>query len=102
MTPPRAAIAFGLAGVAAGAVVMRRTIGELRMSRARLVAAAARESRELERELHDGAQQRLVAANVRLGLARELVPPGDELAVRLAALGETLEPIRHSAISSES
>ena len=91
MTPRRAAIGLGLAGAAAGAVVVRRTIGDLRTSRARLVAAAGRESRELERELHDGAQQRLVAANVRLGLARQLVPPGDELAVRLAALDETLE-----------
>lgn len=91
MTPRRAAIGLGLAGAAAGAVALGRTIGDIRASRARLVAAARRESRELERELHDGAQQRLVAANVRLGLARGLVPPGDELAVRLAALDETLE-----------
>ncbi len=45
----------------------------------------------LERELHDGAQQRLVAVKVRLGLARELTTPGDELAVRLTALDETLD-----------
>jgi signal transduction histidine kinase len=44
---------------------------ELRASRARVVAATDRERRRIERDLHDGAQQRLVALSVRLSLVRE-------------------------------
>jgi PAS domain S-box-containing protein len=43
---------------------------ELRASRARIVAAADAERRRLERDLHDGAQQRLVHLNLMLRLAR--------------------------------
>jgi signal transduction histidine kinase len=43
----------------------------VRMSRTRLVVAADEERRRLERDLHDGAQQRLVALAVRLGLLAE-------------------------------
>jgi signal transduction histidine kinase len=46
---------------------------ELRLSRARLVAATDRERRRIERDLHDGAQQRLVALSVRLSMARETI-----------------------------
>jgi len=46
-------------------------VGELEASRARLTAAAAAERRTIERELHDGAQQYLVAVAVNLQLARE-------------------------------
>jgi signal transduction histidine kinase len=42
---------------------------ELRASRQRLVAAQDEERRRLERNLHDGAQQNLVALKVKLGLA---------------------------------
>ena len=49
-----------------------RELEELRASRARVVAAADRERRRIERELHDGAQQHLVALAVNLQLAREL------------------------------
>lgn len=48
---------------------------ELRDSRARLASAGERERRKLERDLHDGAQQRLVAAAINLTLADEA---GDE------------------------
>jgi signal transduction histidine kinase len=47
-------------------------IEELRASRARLVAAADAERRTLERKLHDGVQQELVALVVNLQLARGL------------------------------
>ncbi len=43
---------------------------ELRQSRARLVEATLAERRRLERDLHDGAQQRLVAVSLALRLAR--------------------------------
>lgn len=46
---------------------------ELRRSRARIAAGAERERRRLERDLHDGAQQRLVALRIELELAEELV-----------------------------
>jgi signal transduction histidine kinase len=46
---------------------------ELRASRARVVAATDRERRRIERDLHDGAQQRLVALSVRLSVVRELI-----------------------------
>jgi signal transduction histidine kinase len=51
---------------------LRRQADELRESRARVVAAADAERRRIERDLHDGAQQHLVALAVNLKLAREL------------------------------
>jgi signal transduction histidine kinase len=48
-----------------------RLVRELRGSRARIVEAGARERLRLERDLHDGAQNRLIAIQVKLALARE-------------------------------
>jgi signal transduction histidine kinase len=48
---------------------------EVTRSRARLVDAFELERRRIERDLHDGAQQRLVALAVALGLARLDLPP---------------------------
>jgi signal transduction histidine kinase len=47
------------------------SLHELSRSRARLVKAAERERRKLERDLHDGAQQRLMAIQIKLRLAAE-------------------------------
>jgi signal transduction histidine kinase len=47
---------------------------ELRASRARIVAAADETRRRIERDLHDGAQQRLVSLGLKLRLAEESVP----------------------------
>jgi signal transduction histidine kinase len=52
---------------------LRAQLAELRASRARIVGAADAERRRLERDLHDGAQQRLLA----LGLALQLLRDGD-------------------------
>jgi len=52
-----------------------RQLGEVRASRARIVAAAGAERERLERDLHDGAQQRLVGLALRLGLAASRVDP---------------------------
>lgn len=60
-------------------------LAEVTRSRARLVAAFEAERRRVERDLHDGAQQRLVALSMGLGLARLDAEPGSPLAVRLAA-----------------
>ncbi len=51
----------------------RATLRELRASRQRTVQAVEEERRRLERDLHDGAQQRLIALRIHLGLAAERV-----------------------------
>ena len=51
---------------------LQRRLEELRLSRQRLVSAQDEERRRLERNLHDGAQQHLVALKVKLGLAEML------------------------------
>jgi signal transduction histidine kinase len=56
---------------------------EVTRSRARLVDAFEVERRRIERDLHDGAQQRLVALTVALGLARLDLPPGSPAAARV-------------------
>ena len=50
-----------------------KLIEELRASRQRIVSAQDEERRRLERNIHDGAQQQLVALNVKLGLAKALL-----------------------------
>src|SRR5262245_20323012 len=51
---------------------LTRRSQELRESRARIVAASDAERRRIERDLHDGAQQQLVAVAIKAGLARDL------------------------------
>jgi signal transduction histidine kinase len=53
---------------------LRRQADELRASRARIVAAADAERRRIERDLHDGAQQYLVAIAVKARLIQQLAP----------------------------
>jgi len=60
---------------------------ELRASRVRIVAAADRERRRLERDLHDGAQQRLVSLALGLQLA-ELAPPAAESSRPISLLAD--------------
>ena len=52
---------------------LQARVDELRASRQRLVTAQDQERRRLERNLHDGAQQHLVAIKVKLGLAEMLL-----------------------------
>ncbi|HEY2592387.1 MAG TPA: sensor histidine kinase [Chloroflexota bacterium] len=52
---------------------LQTRLDELRASRQRLVTAQDEERRRLERNLHDGAQQNLVALKVKLGLAEMLM-----------------------------
>jgi signal transduction histidine kinase len=56
----------------------RNQLESLRASRARIVATADAERRLLERDLHDGAQQRLATVAVGIRLARRQVASGDE------------------------
>ena len=60
---------------------------ELRASRVRIVAAADRERRRLERDLHDGAQQRLVSLALGLQLA-EVAPPAAESSRPISLLAD--------------
>ncbi len=62
----------GLAATSLMLLENARLLEELRASRARIVETAERERRRLERDLHDGAQQRLVAIQIRLDIARNL------------------------------
>jgi signal transduction histidine kinase len=57
-----------------------RLIEELRASRQRLVAAQDQERRRIERNIHDGAQQQLVALAVKVRLADSLVGRDEERA----------------------
>jgi signal transduction histidine kinase len=52
---------------------LRKQAGELRESRARIVASGDAERRRVERDLHDGAQQHLVALAINLRLVRDIV-----------------------------
>ncbi|MDP9283443.1 MAG: GAF domain-containing sensor histidine kinase, partial [Actinomycetota bacterium] len=65
---------------------LRRQAEELRLSRARVVTAADAERQRIERDLHDGAQQHLVALEANLGAVRALIDSDAEKAK--AILGE--------------
>jgi signal transduction histidine kinase len=65
-----------------------RLVDDLRTSRQRLVAARDTERRKLERNIHDGAQQRLVALAVLYNMAAGLAKPlGPEQQAAIADLG---------------
>ena len=74
-------------------VVLRRSdthaleqrIGELSTSRAETVDTQAAEIRRIERDLHDGAQARLVALSMNLGLAEQMMQKDPELSRELIA-----------------
>jgi signal transduction histidine kinase len=74
---------------------------ELTTSRARIVTTADQTRRRLERDLHDGAQQRLVSLALRLRMAQAAPPEPDELAAQLGDLAtqvtSALEELRELA-----
>jgi PAS domain S-box-containing protein len=61
---------------------LRSSLRELRESRERIMSAADLERRRIERDLHDGAQQRLVSLRIQLELAGDLVEAHPERAGR--------------------
>jgi signal transduction histidine kinase len=64
---------------------------ELTASRARVVAAGDDARRRIERDLHDGTQQRLVSLGLELRAAEAMVPPGsDDLGAQLSRTAEGL------------
>jgi signal transduction histidine kinase len=89
---------------------LRARVEELRVSRLRIIEAGDAARRRIERDLHDGAQQQLVALALELRVLRgrvketDAVPLVDELSERLAAaLGELRELARgiHPAILTD-
>jgi signal transduction histidine kinase len=75
----------------ATAIANAESRAELAASRARIVAAADESRRRIERDLHDGAQQRLVHAVIVLKLALQALSRGEENAGELVA-----EALRHA------
>jgi signal transduction histidine kinase len=61
-------------------------LDDLRASRQRLVTAQDEERRRLERDLHDGAQQHLVALKIKLGLAEAAAQPETKVRTLLTQL----------------
>ena len=91
---------------------LRSKVEELRASRRRMLSIGLEERRRLERDLHDGAQQRLVSMALNMRLARTRLRDDPEAAEQLldsagdeldAALGELRELARgiHPAVLSD-
>jgi signal transduction histidine kinase len=109
ITPTEGKLVRDLAGQAG--LVMRNValteqlmdyIGQLQASRQRLVSAQDEERRKLERNLHDGVQQQLVALSVRLRLAQGTVDRDPEKTKTMLAdlqtdAGQTIEDLRDLA-----
>jgi signal transduction histidine kinase len=87
MTEDRAAMSRmpGTMGLVEPTMSRTRDHGERGSSRARLVAAADRERRRVARDLHDGAQQRLVHTVIALKLAEAELRDHDGRAARLVS-----------------
>jgi signal transduction histidine kinase len=86
----------------ATAIANAEARAELIASRARIVATADETRRRIERDLHDGAQQRLVSLALQLRAARAAVPPelgqlGADLERVTAGLTNALDELREYA-----
>jgi signal transduction histidine kinase len=81
---------------------LRKQADELRQSRARIVASGDAERRRVERNLHDGAQQHLVAMAVNLRLARDILADDPQAAAEMLDqladdVKETIQELRELA-----
>jgi signal transduction histidine kinase len=80
---------------------LRARLEELRGSRARILEAGRSERQRLERNLHDGAQQRLIALSLELSLLEEQLADDPETAERLATarseIAASLDELREVA-----
>ena len=78
---------------------LERANEDLRTSRARIVATGDAERRKIERNLHDGAQQHLVALAVNLRLAKDMLDDDPYAAAEMLdaladAVKETIQELR--------
>ncbi|QGG43118.1 sensor histidine kinase [Aeromicrobium yanjiei] len=69
---------------------LERRVAEVSQSRAETIDHSAAELRRIERDLHDGAQARLVALGMNLGLAEELLAKDPDAAAQLLAEARTV------------
>ncbi|WCB93693.1 hypothetical protein DSM104299_02409 [Baekduia alba] len=81
---------------------LKARVAELQVSRAKVIEVGMAERRALERNLHDGAQQRLVALSLQLGLAKTKLRSDPDVAERIldgarAELASALEELRELA-----
>ena len=92
------------------AAEVRSQLAEVRASRGRIVAAGDAERRRIERNLHDGAQQRLVTLSLALGLeasradagtAEALLRAQDEVEQAIAELRELARGIHPTLLRDE-
>lgn len=83
------------------AAQLAEQLDEVARSRARIVAAQENERRRIERDIHDGVQQEVVALIAKLGLARNRIdrgePSGNLLAEAQTEAGELLRDLRELA-----
>jgi signal transduction histidine kinase len=101
-TPAEEALVADVASQAGLVLRNAALIEDLRRSRQRIVAAQDEERRRLERNLHDGAQQQLVALAVKLRLVESQIPTHPETAVRMTRevgsdVGDALDTLRDLA-----
>ncbi|WP_051223029.1 sensor histidine kinase [Conexibacter woesei] len=81
---------------------LKARVAELQVSRAKVIEVGMAERRALERNLHDGAQQRLVALSLQLGLAKTKLRADPDVAERIldgarVELASALEELRELA-----
>ncbi|HEV7584260.1 MAG TPA: GAF domain-containing protein [Solirubrobacteraceae bacterium] len=82
-------------GLLATAIANAENRAEITASRARIVAAADDTRRRIERDLHDGAQQRLVSLGLELRAAQAEVPPAlGELGKELSSVADGLAGVQ--------
>ena len=102
LPPDTEARLAGFTELVATAIANAEAHAELTASRARIVATADQTRRRIERDLHDGAQQRLVTLALQLRAAQAKVPPQlDQLTPELdrvvSGLASVLEELREFA-----
>jgi signal transduction histidine kinase len=98
--PRRCADSF--ADLLGAAVSNAESLAELTASRARVLAAAYEARRQIERDLHDGAQQRLASLTLEVRAAQVAVPPtsghlGEKLGSVADGLASVLDDLRELA-----
>ena len=98
LPPATEARLTGFTELAATAIANAQVKAEVAASRARIVAAADETRRRIERDLHDGVQQRLVTQALMLGNIRDRVPADvradvDEVRDDLAATRQELRDL---------